>query len=176
MASKETGKVYSKKELKAAFEEMVSVMSLQEEGGKPIQASGDFEGLKGQIVEAVDQITEEDEFTDSTADIIEWAIGQEEALEEEPPKETTEEEEPPLKKVKEAAKEKKETVKKKPVPPVNPNPKWQTAIRLVVANPGITAEELMAKMQAEPCGALNLKSSEVYVREVGFTLDCAGKK
>ena len=68
-----TEKVYSKKELTEAFSEMVDVMVL-EEGGKAVQPSGDFEKLKTQIVEAAGIITEDDEFSAATADVIEWVL------------------------------------------------------------------------------------------------------
>lgn len=68
-----TGKVFSKKELTEALKEMVEVMML-EEGGKPVEPSGDFEKLKTQIAEASAIITEDDEFSEATADVVEWVL------------------------------------------------------------------------------------------------------
>ncbi|MCK9524317.1 MAG: hypothetical protein M0R49_00095 [Limnochordia bacterium] len=68
-----TEKVYSKKELTEAFKEMADVMVL-EEGGKAVQPSGDFEKLKAQIAEAAGIIAEDDEFSEATADVIEWVL------------------------------------------------------------------------------------------------------
>ncbi len=101
-----TGKVLSKKELTEAFKEMVKTMVL-EEGGKPVEPSGDFEKLKAQIAEASEIITEDDEFSASTADAIEWVLDNLEAKKEE----VEEEEEADVVEVK----EKKPTKEKKPL-------------------------------------------------------------
>lgn len=100
-----TGKVFSKKELTEAFREMVETMVL-EEGGKAVQPSGDFEKLKAQIVEAAGIITEDDEFSEATADVIEWVLDNLEA-----PKE--EEEDHPALSAEEVVEVKKEAVKEK---------------------------------------------------------------
>lgn len=68
-----TGKTYSKKDLAEALTEMVETMVLEEKGA-PVQPSGDMEKLKQQIKEASDAIREDDEFSEKTADIIEWVL------------------------------------------------------------------------------------------------------
>lgn len=112
-----TGKVFSKKELTEALKEMVEVMML-EEGGKPVEPSGDFEKLKTQIAEASAIITEDDEFSEATADVVEWVLDnleveKEEAEKDEPNEKVKEEEVEEVSKKSKPIKEKKPSVKSK---------------------------------------------------------------
>lgn len=63
----------NKKDLTATFKEMVSTMIL-EENGEPVVPSTDLAVLKKQIISAGKWVQPDDEFTETTANVIEWAM------------------------------------------------------------------------------------------------------
>lgn len=77
------GKKYEIEDIKAAVEEMIEVMGLQE-GGEPLQAEEDEEKLLQQLNECIEQIQKGDKFSKETLAVITWAKNRTE-IEKDPP-------------------------------------------------------------------------------------------
>jgi hypothetical protein len=97
-----------KEELIKAFDEIVEVLDLTE-GGEPVSAPKDLGELKSKLFEAIGILEEDDEFTEETEKVIEWAKANAPTGEDEPEEEPEPEPQP-----------KKKSAKKVPEPEPEP--------------------------------------------------------
>lgn len=74
--------------------------------------------------------------------------------------------------------EKKETQKQKnKIPAKKDKPvKWKTVIEIIVNNPDITLDELVAAMAASPAGKMARSTCDIYLREIVYALKCREKQ